>query len=354
MIKRIVKTFLVIALLCGLYVAGVLIYGTLTDFDPPNYMKIYRSGEGTTLPDSTFTLVTWNIGYAGQGKNADFFYDGGKQVIPTKEDAEQYLAGITDFFAKNRHVDVFMLQEIDSTANRSHRVNQIEHFAQVLPEYSNAFAINYKVDYVPMPLLNPLGGVISGLATYSRLPADGFERHGFDSQFSWPTRIFFLDRCFLSHRTPLPNGKDLVVINTHCSAYDTSGSMVADEIKRIFDFALEEFEKGNYVVAGGDWNQSPPDYKPIDPDAHYNEHILSNDQLPQGWSWVADLSTPTNRKLDTPYSENSYTSIIDHFAISPNLEVVSVKGIDQNFEFSDHQPVEMTVRIKPHTTDTPE
>jgi len=32
---------------------------------------------------------------------------------------------------------------------------------------------------------------------------------------------------------------------------------------------LDEFGKGNYVIAGGDWNQNPPGYKPS---GNYNKH----------------------------------------------------------------------------------
>lgn len=344
--KLLFKALAWLALLAGLYVGAVLVYATLTDFNPPKQLQVIARGEAKATPDSSFTFITWNIGYSGQGDRADFFYDGGKQVRAPREDVEHYKQGIAEFFRSNANTDVFFIQEIDSMADRSQNFNQIDFYGQHLPEHMRAFAMNYNVKFVPMPLHNPMGGVVSGLATYSRLPAIDFERHAFDSQFSWPTRIFFLDRCFLSHRTPLENGKELVAINTHCSAYDTSGTLVAGEIERIMAFAQAEYDKGNYVVIGGDWNQCPPNYTPINSDGDYNEFVLSDAQLPDGFKWVADPSTPTNRKLETVYSENSYTSVIDHFVVSPNLEVVEVKTVDQKFAWSDHQPVRLTVRIR--------
>lgn len=349
--KAILKILATVALLCGLYVAGVLVYATVNDFNPPALIEIQPAGQAAHQADSVFTFITWNIGYSGQGDRADFFYDGGKQVRAPKEDVEHYRKGIAEFFRSNRNTDVFFVQEIDSMADRSQNFNQIEFYGNELPDHLRAFAVNYKVDFVPMPLLNPMGGVVSGLATYTRLPAHGFERHAFDSQFTWPTRVFFLDRCFLSHRTPLSNGRELVAINTHCSAYDTSGTMVASEIDRIMAFAAQEYEKGNYVVIGGDWNQCPPNYTPIDPEGGYNEFILSDTQLPQGFKWVADPSVPTNRKLETVYSKDSYTSVIDHFAVSSNLEVLEVSTIDQQFAWSDHQPVRLVVRISPSSAE---
>lgn len=345
--KRVFKFIAVVALIAGLYVAGVLIYGTLTDYNPPQLVPIASVGEAKLPADSVITFITWNIGYTGQGARADFFYDGGKQVVASEADVTEYRNGITEFMASQNDVDVFFLQEVDSLARRSHYVNHSAHFAAHLPDYLYAFAPNYNVQFVPMPLWNPMGKVISGLTTFSRLPADGFERHAFDSQFSWPTRIFFLDRCFLSHRTPLPNGKDLICINTHCSAYDTSGTMVSKEIERIVAFAEAEYLKGNYVVIGGDWNQCPPGYTPLDSSLSYNEHILRNDQLPAGWRWESDINVYTNRKMTTVYGPDCYKSVIDHFVVSPNLETVKVEGIDLDFAFSDHQPVKLSVKLKP-------
>lgn len=344
--KKILKIGLLLALIPGLYVAGVLLYGTVTDFDPPQHMKLPAFGQSNYEVDSTITFLTWNIGYTGQGAKADFFYDGGKQVHASEEDVTLYREGIAGFLASQTDVDVFMLQEIDSLARRSYAIDQVTLLSDYLPDYTYSFAINYNVRFVPVPLLNPMGLVISGVASYSRLPADDFERHAFDSQFEWPRRLFFLDRCFLSHRTPLANGKELVVINTHCSAYDKEGEMVANEIKRMLEFAEAEYAKGNYVVMGGDWNQCPPNYTPKDPDGGYNEHILSDDQLPQGWRWVADPTVPTNRKLNAPFSDATYTTVIDHFAVSPNVVVEGVKGVDLRFAYSDHQPVKMRIRLK--------
>lgn len=343
--KKIIKFILVIALPFGLYIAGVLIWGTVTDYEPEALITLEHQGKGTAVPDSIFTFVTWNIGFTGLGEETDFFYDGGKTVIQTEELVQKNREGITAFIEANKEIDFFLFQEVDSAAKRSHGVNQMKTIHQKLADYQWSFAKNYDVDFVPMPLTEPMGGVVSGLATFTQLPSFNHERHGFDSQFSWPTSIFFLDRCFLSERVKLSNEKELVVINTHCSAYDTAGTMVANEIKKIMQFAEKEYLKGNYVVIGGDWNQCPPNYTPIDTTGAYNEFVLSNDQLPEGFRWVADASTPTNRKLTTVYNENSYTSVIDHFVLSPNLSVEAISVVDLAFQFSDHQPVKLAVKL---------
>lgn len=351
--KRFFRLVLLIALAFGLYVAAVLIYGTVTDYSPPDLIVLESNGEARNTPSDTLTFLTWNIGFSGLGEETDFFYDGGSTVIQTPELVQKNLRGITDFMADQKDVDVFFLQEVDSLARRSHYTNHLDTFANALSDAEWAFAVNYRVNFVPVPLYNPMGKVISGIANYSRLQSEDYERHAYHSQFDWPTRIFFLDRCFLSQRIPLENGKELIAINTHCSAYDTAGTMVADEIRLLTEFAQQEYEKGNYVVIGGDWNQCPPNYTPKNPDpVAYGEFILRDEQLPAGWKWVADPMIPTNRKLSTPYSPDSYTSVIDHFAVSPNLEVIEVNGINLDFRYSDHQPVKLRVALKREAPDS--
>lgn len=345
MIKNLLKTLLVIALPFGLYITGVLIWGTISNYTPDEFIPLSSQGTAHEVPDSAFTFITWNIGFTGLGEETDFFYDGGETVIQTPELVAKNRNGIRDFIAAQIDVDYFFLQEVDSSANRSHHFNHMEFISEALPSYSWSFAKNYDVDFVPMPLTEPMGGVVSGLCTFSRFDTKDHLRTGFDSQFSWPTSIFFLDRCFLSERLDLQNGKQLVTINTHCSAYDTAGTMVANEVEKIMRFAETEYLKGNYVVIGGDWNQCPPNYTPIDTTGAYNEYILAQEQLPEGFSWVADASTPTNRKLTTIYNENSYTSVIDHFVVSPNLEVEEVQVMNLDFKYSDHQPVLLQVKL---------
>lgn len=345
MIKKIVKLIAWLALLAGLYVASVLIYGTLTDYEPPEQQNLIITGEAKGKVGNSIQVMTWNIGFTGLGEETDFFYDGGTTVIQTPQIVKKNREGIRDFISAQQDVDVFLIQEIDSVAKRSYYVNQLEFLNETLPDYAYSFAINYNVDFIPMPLLEPMGGVISGLATFSRLPYKDPERIRFDSQFEWPRRVFFLDRCYLKMRIPLPNNQDLVVYNTHCSAYDTSGNMVLAEVKKMVQDAEMEYLNGNYALLGGDWNQSPPDYSPIDPDGPYNEHLLTNGQIPHDWRWIADPTIATNRKLTRKYKKGeTYTTVIDHFLISPNLELVNIEGMNLDFKYSDHQPVLIEVR----------
>ncbi len=344
------KIILLIGLLFGLYVVVNLIYASFTDYQPPLSESIPVNIEQTLLPDSSeFTFMIWNIGYAGLGAKDDFFYDGGKTVISSKENVEAYLSGIKKYLEQNSNTDFILLQEVDYCAKRSYRTNQLEAIASVLPQHSNSYARNYLVKFVPVPYLSPMGGVDAGLGSFSRYALTETTRYQLPGEFPWPKRIYFLDRCILVQRTPLPNGKDLVVINIHNSAYDETGELKRQEMAFIKDYLLKEYDKGNYIVVGGDWNQSPPGFDKNTYTKRGDDYAPENidaGKMPQGWQWVHDSSVPTNRNLKGPFNpETTSCTVIDFFLVSPNIEVLKVKTQDLQFEWSDHQPVSMKVKL---------
>lgn len=346
--KRIKKVFKIVALLLLVffcYVIGVVIYGTITDWKPSERITLHTNSPSDEIGEQSFSILSWNIGFAALGKETSFFYDGGKTVIQDPNIVEKNLKGIEEVLLNNP-VDFYLLQEVDSCSKRSHRTNQMDRIHKVLDRHSYTFALNYNVDFVPLPITQPMGETRSGLLSLSRFAVENSERIAYDSQFEWPRRVFFLDRCFLKQRIPLKNGNYLIVINTHCSAYDTDGTMVKAEVDKLLEYAALEYQNGNAVVIGGDWNQCPPEYQKKSETLKYNEYNLSVDQIPADWNWVADISIPTNRKLETVYTEDSYTSCIDHFLVSPNIRVEAVQTINTDFEFSDHQPVLLQISIK--------
>lgn len=304
--------------------------------------------------NAPFKILTWNIGYAGMSKEIDFFYDGGTQVRPPKERVEENLDSIKKYLRQREDVEFFFLQEIDLKSKRSYDTPQFSSSWMDLHKYFYFYAINYDVSYVPMPLSDPMGNVRAGLAIAGNVCPLNCHRYSYPdntSYFRWPVFIFMLDRCFLASRYPLDNGKELVLINTHNSAFDEGGELRKKEVAFLRDFMVKEYEKkGNYVIAGGDFNQCPIGIEPQYAADVYdsNDFVYMPDLLfPKEWSYVYDPSCPTNRNADVPYERGeTKTSTIDFFIVSPNVEAKSVKTIDLQFEHSDHNPVEATFSLK--------
>ena len=77
---------------------------------------------------------------------------------------------------------------------------------------------------------------------------------------------------------------------------------------------------------------------------------LEEDMLAEGWRFAYDLSVPSCRLLNQPYdpadTENTQYYVIDGFILSPNVELLSVEGVDLDFADSDHNPVLTSVKLK--------
>ncbi len=351
-LKKIFRVILLIVLICTLYLGVVIYYGTANDYQPEDkvQLEILGNGNNQVLEKDTFNILSWNIGFCGLGAEMDFFYDGGEMVHPTDELVKKYTEGVTGFLSANDSIDFIILQEVDKNSARTGKQNEIEIIAEVLPGLAYTYANNYNVKFVPVPFTNPLGKVQAGQMNLSKIQPIESIRYAFHSSYAWPKRLFMLDRCFILSRFNLGNGKQLVVLNTHNSAYDAGGELRDAEMPLIKEIMLDEYEKGNYMVAGGDWNQNPPGFNPGLVDKKYSVKVqekIKEGFFPKGWNIVYDKFLPTNRDIETPFAEGeTLTTIIDYYILSPNVEALKVNVIPQDFTFSDHEAVFLKFALK--------
>jgi len=323
-------------------------YATFSDYKPDPTTLVFENSKTKPIAEQKdFRLLVWNIGYAGLGRDMDFFYDGGKQVRSTRQIVEKNVSAIEAFIARQTDIDFFLLQEVDKKSKRSYLIDEVSKIAKIFPRFHTSFGKNYDVFFVPVPPSDPLGKVLSGLQTLSRFEPLSVVRHSFPGNYAWPQGLFMLDRCFLASRYRLEGGRQLLVINTHNSAYD-DGTLRSNQMAYLKNFLIQEYEKGNYVIVGGDWNQCPPGFNP-----EFEQNLMDNENrmniekkyLPE-WKWVYDQKIPTNRRLVAPYDEKTtLTTVIDFFLVSPNIAVKQVQGVHLDFEHSDHHPVKLDIRL---------
>ena len=159
--------------------------------------------------------------------------------------------------------------------------------------------------------------------------------------------------CLLEERMNVKDSdKELVVYNIHLDAYGKEDGKT-EQLDVLMDAMEAEYEKGNYVVAGGDFNQTFPGVDtekfPIVDTKNYVPSQIPDDYLPEGWKFAVDLDKPTSRLLNEEYSgnyDNTQLYIIDGFILSPNVKRVSVETIENNFSYSDHHPVKLKIKLK--------
>ena len=254
--KKALKIFGLVLL--GLVLVLVLALGILTiaEYRPADQETLIAD-HGVTAGIKTaepLTLVSWNLGYGALGDNADFFMDGGTGVYTADRDrVARNLEGIRQTLA-GLNADLLLLQEVDAASDRSYHTDEREALRDVLPGASAAFAYNFHSLYVPYPL-PPIGHVESGLYTISRAEIRQADRISLPCPFSWPLRIANLKRCLLVSRLPVEGtDHELVLVNLHLEAYD-SGEGKEAQARVLKTLLEEEYGKGNYVIAGGDFNQ---------------------------------------------------------------------------------------------------
>ncbi len=333
-----------------IYILSVFLFALLSEFKPNKVEKLTIQGTGEKIirTNEHLQLLTWNIGYGGLGKEMDFFYEGGKMVRPDESLSKHYLQGITDFLKNQDSIDFIILQEVDFDSKRSYYFDQSQMIADVLPDHNKVTTVNYFSKYVPVPFINPMGKVKSGLISYSiYLPIEA-TRISTPGEYTLLKRLFMLKRCLLVSRYKTDNNKELVVINLHNSAFEDADALRKEELNLIRQLIVEEYAKGNYVIAGGDWNQNPPDLNLNKIKKYKTRSVwpIDKDFLPEDWIWTFDASVPTNRDVHEPFSIQTTTcTILDYFVTSPNIEVINIKAVDLEFELSDHQPVIITIRL---------
>lgn len=346
----ILLTIIIIAII--LYIVGIVLINVFYEYKPENTsVLVHHPTKEIKGADSlSFSILSWNIGYGGLGKDMDFFYDGGKKVRPEKEQYQTYFAGILKEIASLGSIDFLLFQEVDTNSKRSYYDNQYRQISQELEEHAGLFVKNYDVAFVPMPPLQPMGKVVSGLATFSKYRFTSAEQIILPGNYKWPTSLFMLDRCFLVSSLALDNGKNLLIINTHLSAFD-DGNLREGQLIAMEKYMQDNYNNGNYVVAVGDWNINPPTYsnKPFSSgDVSFMESpSMDFAWFGPDWNIVYDSEFPTNRKVDMAYTNGvTPSTILDYYICSPNIEILENKTLYNGFQNTDHHAVYLRFALK--------
>ena len=349
--KKALKIIGCVLLAVVILAGGFIGYLTLTEFNPAATENAsVTNGQNDTLHvGDSLRVMTFNTGYAGLDSSQDFFMDGGSKVNPEggTEQVKSNMAAILETI-QSENAQIVLLQEVDEDSARSGYINQVAYY-QSNTVMTSAFAINYQCSFVPYPI-PPIGKVQSGIMTLSAYQPTEATRESLPCPFSWPVRVANLKRCLLVERFPVADSdKELVVVNLHLEAFD-DGEGKAAQTQQLYSFLKSEYDKGNYVIAGGDFNQTFSTAASIGGswEGKWTPANLDEDSIPEGISLAVDPTLPTCRSLDQVYTgdrENHAFYIIDGFLVSDNVQVDEIHTLDLDFAASDHNPVVMQVTL---------
>ena len=357
------KALRIVGIILGILILLVALgvgYLTLVEYRPADTETITPEGKATRTvrTGETLNAVVWNIGYGALGDNADFFMDGGSSVYTADDERVQQNLAVISAKLSELNPDFILLQEVDANSARSHSVDERDLIRRTLAgntgtERVTAFANNFKA-FVPYPL-PPIGKVDSGLFTLSAAGLSSAERISLPCPFSWPIRTVNLKRCMLVTRVPVENtDKELVLVNLHLEAYDSGEGKIA-QTKQLAEFLKAEVDKGNWVIAGGDFNQvfSNVDTSayPILDEKKWKPGSIETDQFDPRLSLLMDSRVPTCRSLDKALNGADRATfqfyMIDGYIVSENVQVQLLETIEANFVASDHNPVHMQFVLNP-------
>ena len=365
-----------IVLAC-LILAAAVIVGGYVGYVAAQYYRIEDrlslevSGDGNSVKaGEVLSVTTYNLGFGAYSPEYSFFMDTGVMNDGTevagiyakgmnKEDVQKNVDGQISV-SKKENSDFFFFQEADERADRSYNINMVENIRANFAGYSSTYAENFHTAWLLYPFNDPLGTTKAGIVTLSKYKVESAVRRSFPLTDNFIDKLFDLDRCFAVHYLPVEgSSKKLVMINLHMSAYDEGGTVRAMQLEMLNAVLEEEYEKGNYVIAGGDFNHCLiADEFASDEEAfkHFESgqqipdwvksSVLHKSELANGFSIAADKDNATCRGADIPYEKGvNFTTTIDGFLISDNVQKISVNTVNTEYAYSDHNPVTLKFKL---------
>lgn len=375
--KKVIKITGIILLALVIVLAAYIIYLYASYHRIPDNQELQveeisqntEAGNELTT-EKNYSALTYNIGFGAYTPDFSFFMDGGKSSwAKSKDSVKETIKGAGELVA-SKDPDFALVQEIDLDATRSYHVNEYSILKENIPAYNCVFAQNYDSAFLFYPFTQPHGKSKAGLALFSKYPITGSLRRSFPISTSF-TKFFDLDRCYSISRVPVDNGKELVIFELHMSAYGNSDAIREGQIRMLSEDMQKEYEAGNYVICGGDFNH---DLKAADTqskasDASNNTQTDSGDsaepeswaypfprsELPEHFSFCLDQLSEDEknnlwnsaRNADMEYVHGeTYTVTLDGFIISDNVECTKYENVNTGYSYSDHDPVYMEFQLK--------
>lgn len=351
-----VPIYIIIAVIVA--IIGYLSYVLLSYSRIEDMLPIDSTGEADAkvTTGQEYTIVTYNVGFGAYTPDYTFFMDEGKESrARSKESVIDCITGCAKT-ALSYDPDFAAFQEVDTDSTRSFHVDQaglINSLFEEAGKYDNAFAANYHSAYLMYPVTKPHGASNSGLLTESKFNIDSSLRRSLPIATGFK-KLLDLDRCYNISRIPADNGKELVLINTHLSAYGTDASQGNAQLEMMFKDMKAEYDKGNYVLLAGDFNHdftvtSKEYFNPGTTKSYSWCEPFPDEIIPEGFRKCTDYDgemVATTRYTNEPYTKDSFVVILDGFIVSDNIDVSSVKNIDTEYIYADHNPVVMKFTLR--------
>lgn len=308
-------------------------------------------------PGREFCIITANIGFGAYDQEFDFFMDGGTMSwAGSKAQVEENVRGISEAIAEY-DPDFLLLQEVDVDGTRSYHVDEYELVRQEFPSFETLYAQNYDSAFLFWPLYQPHGKNRAGIVTLSSYEIAAAERRSLPIADGF-SKFLDLDRCYSISKIDCEDGRELVLFNVHLSAYGVDEQIQQAQREMLYADMEAEYQKGNYVIVGGDFNHdmtgdSGVRYGNLVQEVESWAKPFDFDSVPEGFTVGSRAlveagqfnMAATCRDAGRSYDGTNDRWVLDAFLYSDNVEVLEYETIDLDFAYSDHNPVRMAFRL---------
>ncbi len=202
----------------------------------------------------TIKVMTWNIRF-GAARLPWYGDDCGNLVILKKSTVIGNLKAIAEKIIQE-DPDILFLQEVDVESKRTAYVDQVQWLLNHTGLNYGAFASMWEAQVI---LADGLGRINVGNAILSKWKLDNAERYQLPLRGDQNslTQYFYLRRNVLKASVRLPGVDNLYAVDVHATAFATDDTKQKhlEAFKTILDGIVDQ---GGNFVAGGDFNELPP------------------------------------------------------------------------------------------------
>jgi endonuclease/exonuclease/phosphatase family metal-dependent hydrolase len=301
-------------------------WASSSTLDKSEYAKLIKV-DNHKIPenDSTFSIVTYNIGYLS-GMTNNLAVESPKKLF--NDNLDKVISEV-----KKVNPDIMAFQEIDFDASRSYNVNQEEEISKLGFNY-RAQTINWDERYLPFPywpISMHYGKVVSGQSIISKYPLKEQQRIVLQRVADAPFHrdAFYLERLAQVVKVVL-NGKEVVLINIHLEAFDKQTRVNQfEEVLAIFNTYKNDYP----TILLGDFNS-----RARDKDAIIQKMFTMKA--------IGNAAFDMNNLGNTFDTKDPFERIDYIFYTKNTIEYISGKVLNEFGQASDHLPVEMQFKLK--------
>ncbi|MFK7930774.1 MAG: endonuclease/exonuclease/phosphatase family protein [Myxococcota bacterium] len=309
-------------------------------------------GAPTLKAGAELTVLVWNVQYGASTKH-QFFYDGGHTVGVPRADVEWTLDNIAQV-VREIGPDVVLLQEVDRGSDRTHRVDEHMKLVEALQLPCHTSTPYHRSAYVPFPGHEHMGRVEMHLSVLSRYKLGSARRHQLALlDEPWWRQSFNLRRAILEVRLPVEQGPDLVLLDTHLSAFSKGDGTLPKQIAQVKALADSLHLEGLSVLLAGDFNALAPGDDPARlPAKSQPLYADEGDPLEPLYQHLTPAVERSDYDKDSsrfytyaPYGAGQPDRMIDHVFTGGGVRVMGLKVKQDRTDISDHQPIVVRVGL---------